>query len=216
LISKHKFVMRCFRNGGGSDDDEIPRYFIIDMTPPQASYYLKRIALVNEVQKVDQHLQYMAYRESPGEWWYRVNEDEDGPREGDEPANTESNFVQVFDNRICWSCYHESSGSEMASVDINEKQLEALAKGMDPNAPNLAEPPSSQFSPMQMLNQMTQHYQQVALPQLPTPPPGQHLFQTEIPEVEVHFENQDEENDGENDPPDNEGGDEGGNDEPAQ
>lgn len=160
MVTKHKFILRSYRNGGGSDEeDDVPRHFIVEITQAQAAYYMKRMALVSEVEKVDPAIKYMSYSETPGKWWYRLNEDEDGPAEDDQPAGTEANQVHVHEDRVYWNCYHDSSGYDMITEDLGIGQLKKLAMGQDPNKHQEEEVPPmpSSFSPMQtLINMQTQ------------------------------------------------------------
>lgn len=217
MITKHRFILRAYRAGGGSLED-MPRWFIVELTPAQAAHYLRKMALVNEVQKVDHSLQNMNYREDPGAWWHFLNPDEDGPPLGEDPASVENQEVEVYDHRIFWTCYHEGSDAELVSEDVNRHQLQNLAKGEDPSKPDPAEFHDSPFSdPLQTFTQLVV---QAAIPQAVVPPLPP-AFAAVVPAnpgemVEVTFEapdahdEPDPDDEGEND------GDDGGEPEPNE
>lgn len=130
MITEHLFHLSAY-----ADDDEAdtPSHFFFNMSLEIARYYMRRIALLETIRKVDPTISCMSYISADGDYFYSTNgEHPTGPEEDSICASMESPRVHVDREGIWWTCFHAESGNELTTGKVELYMLENLANGVYP------------------------------------------------------------------------------------
>jgi len=129
MFASHRFHLIV----SSSHDEEVnpPGHFLVELTREQAAYYLRRMALFENIFKVDENIVEMIFEDAFGSYSYGIDGD-GNPTQGS-LAKVNRRRLYLNSDSIHWVSYHPSSEEELVTDDISRFSLENLSKGLDPN-----------------------------------------------------------------------------------
>jgi hypothetical protein len=130
VITQHQFYLSVYCN---QEESDTPAHFFVLLDVAKATYFLRRISLLENIKKVDPLIETMIYRNDDGVYYFETNgENDPTPVLSTEATSITAMRVHVDEEGIWWNAYHDSSGNEITTNKLERYALENLSKGLNP------------------------------------------------------------------------------------